>query len=214
MHTESRRMDNVDPKGHPRSSQPTYPPPQPEGLSPALARNIRTLQERRSQEERQATLQERVAEAVTRFSGSMTFVYLHMAVFGVWILVNAGLLPALPRWDASFVILGTAASVEAIFLSTFVLISQNRMAAAADRRADLDLHIGLLAEHEVTRLVTMVSALNGHLGIRTAADDEVGDLQQDVAPDAVLDAIERVEPSDDGAKEAHPTPVDSDRKRH
>ena len=51
------------------------------------------------------------------------------------------------------------ASVEAIFLSTFVLISQNRMAAAADKRADLDLQVSLLAEHEVTKLVTLVSGL-------------------------------------------------------
>ncbi|WP_336490843.1 DUF1003 domain-containing protein [Methylobacterium nigriterrae] len=173
-----------------RAAKPTFPPPQPPGLSPALARNIRTLQERRTQEERQASLQERVAEVITRFSGSMAFVYLHVVLFGFWILVNAGLLP-LPRWDASFVILGTLASVEAIFLSTFVLISQNRMAAAADKRADLDLHISLLAEHEVTKLVAMVSAITDHLGIETEADDEVDELQQDVAPDAVLDEIER-----------------------
>ena len=50
------------------------------------------------------------------------------------------------------------ASVEAIFLSTFVLITQNRMAAAADKRAELDLQISLLAEHEVTRIVAIVSA--------------------------------------------------------
>jgi uncharacterized membrane protein len=174
-----------------RMPKPTFPPPQPGGLSPALARNIRTLQERRSHEERQASLQERVAEAITRFTGSMAFVYLHVVLFGFWILVNSGLVTLLPKWDESFVILGTAASVEAIFLSTFVLISQNRMAAAADKRANFDLHISLLAEHEVTRLVTMVSAVKDHLGIETEADDEVEELQQDVAPDAVLDEIER-----------------------
>ena len=54
-------------------------------------------------------------------------------------------------------LLAMIASVEAIFLSTFVLISQNRMAAAADKRADLDLQISLLAEHEVTSLVTLLS---------------------------------------------------------
>lgn len=174
-----------------RAAKPTFPPPQPAGLSPALARNIRTLQERRRTEERRATLQERAAEAITRFTGSMAFVYLHVTVFGFWILVNTGLLPLLPKWDESFVILGTSASVEAIFLSTFVLISQNRMAAAADKRADLDLHISLLAEHEVTKLVAMVSAITDHLGIETEADDEVDELRQDVAPDAVLDEIER-----------------------
>jgi hypothetical protein len=103
--------------------QPTFSPPQPKGLSPALARNIRALEERRSKEERKTTLQERIAEAITRFAGSMTFVGLHVVLFGVWTLVNTGLLPVLPKWDESFVILGTSASVETIFLSTFVLIS-------------------------------------------------------------------------------------------
>lgn len=170
---------------------PTFPPPQPPGLSPALVRNIQTLQERRIQEEQQATLQERAAEAITRFTGSMAFVYLHVVLFGSWVLVNTGVLPLLPKWDESFVILGTSASVEAIFLSTFVLISQNRMAAAADKRADLDLHISLLAEHEVTKLVTMVSTITDHLGIETEADNETRELKQDVAADRVLDEIER-----------------------
>ena len=104
-------------------TRPTYRPPQPDGLSPALARNIRALQERRAQDEQRASRADRIAETITRFTGSMAFVVLHVLVFGLWTLVNAGLLPVLPRWDASFVILGTTASVEAIFLSTFVLIS-------------------------------------------------------------------------------------------
>ena len=58
------------------------------------------------------------------------------------------------------------APVEAIFLSTFVLISQNRMAAAADRRADLDLQISLLAEHEITKLATLAAAIDAHVGVK------------------------------------------------
>ena len=64
------------------------------------------------------------------------------------------------------------------------------MAVAAAKRADLDLHIGLLAEHEVTKLVTMVSAITNHLGIATEADAEVDELTQDVSPNVVLDTIE------------------------
>jgi uncharacterized membrane protein len=131
---------------------PTYPPPPPGGLSPVLERNIRALQLRRQRDEKEATLEERFAEAITRFTGSMRFVYLHLAFFGFWIAANLGWAPGVPAWDQSFVVLAMVASVEAIFLSTFVLISQNRMAAAADKRADLDLQVSLLAEHEVTRL--------------------------------------------------------------
>ncbi|WP_375457576.1 DUF1003 domain-containing protein [uncultured Enterovirga sp.] len=172
---------------------PVVPPPQPGGLSPVLSRNIEALQERRRNELASASLQDRVSDAVTRFAGSMTFVIVHLVVFGVWALVNSGWMPILPKWDESFVILGTSASVEAIFLSTFVLISQNRMSAADAKRADLDLQVGLLAEHEVTRLVAMVAAISDHLGIKSEADEEIPEIKQDVAPEAVLDEMDRRE---------------------
>jgi uncharacterized membrane protein len=173
---------------------PIYPPPQPSGLSPVLERNIRALQLRRERDEKGATAEERIAEAITRFTGSMRFVYLHLAFFGFWIVANLGWLPGVPSWDPSFVVLAMMASVEAIFLSTFVLISQNRMAAAADKRADLDLQVSLLAEHEVTRLVTLVSGIVDRMGVRTEADAELDEITQDVAPEAVLDEIEATEP--------------------
>ena len=172
------------------ASGPTVPHPQPGGLAPVLERNIRSLQQRREREEANAKWEERIADAITRFTGSMVFVYLHLAGFGFWIIVNMGWIPGVPQWDPSFVILAMIASVEAIFLSTFVLISQNRMAAVADKRADLDLQISLLAEHEVTRLITLVTALANHMGVKTDIDEEVSELEQDVAPDAVLDEIE------------------------
>jgi uncharacterized membrane protein len=90
------------------------------------------------------------------------------------------------------------APVEAIFLSTFVLISQNRMAAADAKRAELDLQISLLAEHEVTKLVALVSAIANRMDIKTDVDPEIEELKQDVAPDLVLDQIEekQTEPLD------------------
>jgi uncharacterized membrane protein len=153
-----------------RRKGPTAPSPQPPGLSSVLERNIQVLNQRRAGEEARAGLQERIAEAITRFTGSMLFVYIHLAFFGFWIVANLGWVPGLAKWDESFVVLAMWASVEAIFLSTFVLISQNRMAAAADKRADLDLQISLLAEHEVTKLVTLVSAMAEHLGVRTGGN--------------------------------------------
>jgi uncharacterized membrane protein len=168
--------------------------PQPPGLSSVLERNIKTLNERRKREEKQATAQEKLAEAITRFTGSMLFVYIHLAIFGFWIIANLGWIPTVPQWDESFVVLAMWASVEAIFLSTFVLISQNRMQAAADKRADLDLQISLLAEHEVTKLVTLVSALADRMGVRTEVDHELDEITQDVAPEAVLDEIEASQP--------------------
>src|ERR687894_398238 len=178
----------------PRPQSPMVPPPQPPGMTPVLERNIRSLQLRRQREEATAGWQERTADTITRFTGSMTFVFLHMAAFGFWIVANLGWVPGVPAWDPSFVVLAMIASVEAIFLSTFVLISQNRMSAAADKRADLDLQVSLLAEHEVTRLVTLASAIADRLGVKTEADAELDEITRDVAPEAVLDELEAAEP--------------------
>ena len=152
------------------------------------------MEERRDRDEATASFEERVADAITRFTGSMRFVYLHVVLFGLWIIVNLGIVPGIPKFDPSFVILAMVASVEAIFLSTFILISQNRMTAAAEKRAELDLQINLLAEHEVTKLVTMVSAIAAQLDVRTEVDDEVNELKEDVAPETVLDEIEEQKP--------------------
>src|SRR4051794_16826571 len=181
---------------------PTGPPPRPPGLTPALERNIRSLQLRRERDEAEATREERIAQAMTRFTGSMLFVYLHLAFFGFWIAANLGWIPGVPKWDESFVVLGMVASVEAIFLSTFVLISQNRMAAAADKRADLDLQISLLAEHEITKLTTVASAIADRLGVKTEVDPELAEVKRDVAPEAVLDEIEAPEPPSAGTEAA------------
>lgn len=171
---------------------PTVPPPQPPGLTPVLERNIHALQRRRKAEESRASTEQRVADAITRFTGSMLFVYIHLVIFGFWIVANLGWIPGVPPWDQSFVVLGMVASVEAIFLSTFILITQNRMAAADDRRAELDVQIGLLAEAEITKVVELVSAIASRLEISTGGE-EIEEMKRRVAPEAVLDAIEQAE---------------------
>ena len=92
-------------------------------LSSSLRRNIQALRDRREKEKASETKEEKLADAITAFTGSMQFVYLHLVIFGLWIILN--LWPGVPHFDPSFVILAMVASVEAIFLSTFVLISQN-----------------------------------------------------------------------------------------
>ncbi|BDG09487.1 hypothetical protein AMPC_26000 [Anaeromyxobacter paludicola] len=153
-----------------------------------VERNIEALLSRRAREERRRPREVRAADLITAFAGSMRFVYLHLVVYGAWVLVN---LPWSPwRFDRQFIVLGTAASIEAIFLSTFILISQNRMTALADKRADLDLQVSLLAEHEVTRLIRLVSAVAERLGVEESRSPELGELKRDVRPEAVLDTLE------------------------
>ena len=162
-------------------------------LTPRLAgvveRNIKALLARRQMEDREKTFQDRMADRITRFTGSMRFVFLHLAIFGAWIVVNLGWTP-LPKFDESFVVLAMVASVEAIFLSTFVLISQNRMQELADKRADLDLQVSLLSEHEVTHLIQLVTAIGEKLGVEESRDPELEELARDVAPEKVLDEME------------------------
>jgi uncharacterized membrane protein len=174
-----------------RTSDPTVPPPNARDLSSVLNRNIQSIQDRRHKEEKRASTQERIADAITRFTGSMAFVYIHLVGFGLWTACNVGWIATIKPWDPTFVILATEASVEAIFLSTFVLISQNRATATADKRADLDLQINLLAEHEITRLLNMTALIAEKLGIGLSEHAaELEELQRDVAPEAVLDKIE------------------------
>ena len=83
-------------------------------------------------------------------------------------------------------------SLEAIFLSTFVLISQNRLSEEADRRADLDLHIGLLTEAEMTKVLKMLHAVHDKLGIENNDADELADLEMPTNLEDVLAEVERL----------------------
>ncbi len=161
-------------------------------LGRVLDRNIVARLERRRAEERHQRPADRLAEAIGRFAGSMTYVWIHVVIVLWWVATNVGLVPG-PRFDADFVKLATAASVEAIFISTFVLVMQNRMAAIADKRADLDLQNSLLAEHELTRLIRLADAMARRLEVEEPAAEELADLEQDVAAEKVLDRIERAE---------------------
>jgi uncharacterized membrane protein len=91
--------------------------------------------------------QDRAADAVTNFAGSLTFVYIHSAWFGVWVLLNIGLIGAGLEFDKfPFGLLTMIVSLEAIFLSTFVMVSQNRQAAHSEVRSQLDFEANLRSE--------------------------------------------------------------------
>jgi uncharacterized membrane protein len=158
---------------------------EPQGMTETLSGNIALIAERRRETKARASIGDRLADGITGFTGSMTFVAIHLALFGGWIAWN---LWGEPKFDPSFVVLAMVASVEAIFLSTFVLISQNRMAALADERADLDLHINLLAEHELSRLAALIGRIAARLDVETAGTD-IDEIATDVRPERVLDAI-------------------------
>lgn len=162
-----------------------------DGLNSVLERNIELLTQRRRQQTMSLSRRDRIALLITRFIGSMAFIYLHIVLFGGWIALN--LWPAAPHFDPTLLHLATAASLEAIFLTTFVLITQNRMSEAAEKRAELDVQIGLLTEHELTRLLALNSAIAQHLGVSSEIDHELEELKRDVAPEAVMEKLENAD---------------------
>jgi uncharacterized membrane protein len=97
--------------------------------------------------------QDRVADVVTAFAGSLQFVYLHSVWFGLWILVNIGLVGAAVEFDRfPFGLLTMIVSLEAIFLSTFVMVSQNRQAMRTEVRSQLDFEANLRSEVWATHI--------------------------------------------------------------
>ncbi len=162
-------------------------------LSASIERYIRTIIRLRLKAAEDRTLQDRLADAITGFSGRMLFVYLHVIWFAVWLLLNTGLVGLRPFDPFPYGLLTMIVSLEAIFLSTFVLITQNRMGEQAEHRADLDLHIDLLAEYELTRVLQMVDAIQEKLGIDNPRDIELAELESETKPEEVLAEIERLQ---------------------
>jgi uncharacterized membrane protein len=150
-------------------------------------RNVETITVHRQRAESARTFQQHLADWVTRFAGSMAFVYLHVVWFGVWIFVNLGV----SEFDPSFSDLTMTVSLEAIFLSVFVLVSQNRQSELADRRAELDLQVNLLNEYETTRILKLVRKIAEHSSIQMDADPELDELIRDVDPEQLLRKIEK-----------------------
>jgi uncharacterized membrane protein len=159
-------------------------------LANVVERNIDAIDEYRREAEESRTFRDRIADVVTRFSGSIPFIYFHVLWFGIWILANLEI-GGFPAFDPfPFGLLTTIVSLEAIFLSTFVLVSQNRQAAISERRSELDLQFDLLAEYEVTRILKLMDAMAKKMNLEECDTEEIKELKKDVKPEAVLQELE------------------------
>jgi uncharacterized membrane protein len=170
-------------------------------LSHVIHRNIRKIIQVRRKAAREQGLQDRIANAMTSFSGSMTFFYVHIAWFSLWFLLNTGHLGTAPFDPYPYGFLTMVVSLEAIFLATFVLISQNLLAREASRLADLGLQTGLLTEHELTRVLQMLRAIQQKIGISNDEDSNLADadLEMETRPEDVLAEIDRLHLRDAGS---------------
>lgn len=142
--------------------------------------------------DRNRSLTNRMADFFTRAFGSTWFLFLNFIWFALWILINTGLLPILPEFDPfPFGLLTMMVSLEAIFLSIFVLISQNRASRVAELREEVDLQINVKAEHEITRILCMVDEIHDHLGLNPEDDAELRKMKKRTNMDALERAISK-----------------------
>jgi len=164
-------------------------------LSTIIQRNIRKIIQLRVKSAREQSLQDRIANIMTTFSGSMMFFYVHIVWFSVWFLLNSGHFGIHPFDPYPYGFLTMVVSLEAIFLATFVLISQNLLARESERLTDLGLQTGLFTEHELTRVLQMLRAIQSKIGISNdeGSNRADADLEMETNPEDVLAEIERLQ---------------------
>ena len=134
--------------------------------------------------------------AVTRFAGSSSAILIHVIWFVLWILINVHAVPGIVAFDPfPFSFLTMIVSLEAIFLTLFVLASQNRMSLEADRRARLDLEINILAERETTMILRMLNDISRHLKIDGGTQSELEELLKETRVDELAQKLDDALPS-------------------
>jgi len=137
----------------------------------------------------QRTSADRIAEHIANFCGSMTFVWVHVVWFGGWMLLNS--IPGLRHVDQfPFTFLTLIVSLEAIFLSTFILINQNLETRISERRSHLDLQLNMLSEQENTKMIAILLAIAGKVGADLSHDPQLEALSEDTLPERLVEQIE------------------------
>lgn len=153
-------------------------------------RNIEVVRKLEEAANEERTASERIARMVARFCGSMTFVWVHVIVFSAWVTLN--LVPGVEHIDPfPFTFLTFVVSLEAIFLSTFILISQNQDTRISERRNHLDLQINLLSEQENTKMLMMLQAIAEKVGAEIEPDEDMTVLAQETELEKVAAQIEQ-----------------------
>jgi uncharacterized membrane protein len=146
------RHSQEDAESDPSADQAYH---RPKSVDQLTKRNVTTIAELEKAAQANQTVGDIVADRITRFCGSMTFVWVHVLWFTAWILGNT-VFAEKPIDPYPFSFLTLVVSLEAIFLSTFIMISENRQGRLDERRSHLDLQINLLAEQENTKMLALL----------------------------------------------------------
>jgi uncharacterized membrane protein len=153
-------------------------------------RNVELVARLEGAAREQRTRADRVAEVIAGFCGSMTFVWVHVIWFGGWVVFN--LLPGIKHVDPfPFTFLTLVVSLEAIFLSTFILISQNHDSRVNEKRNHLDLQINLLSEQENTEMLIMLQLIAAKVGADVADDSHAKVMGQNTSAEKLIEQIEQ-----------------------
>jgi uncharacterized membrane protein len=162
------------------------------GACEAIRKNIEIISRMEEKYLNDRTLNEHLADMIGSFSGSMSFVLFHVLFYSSWILINTRVLGFLPAFDPyPFMLLSMVVSLEAIFLSTFVLMKQNRMSKRVDSRAHPDLQINMPAEKEMTMVLQMLRLTGAQVGVQDRRlDRELAQLSMETPVETMANEIE------------------------
>jgi len=159
-------------------------------LDELTEQNISTIVRLDDAATRNRTSADRIASGIASFCGSMLFVWLHVIWFGGWILLNSR--PGFHHLDPfPFTFLTLIVSLEAIFLSTFILISENHSSRQSERRNHLDLQINLLAEQENTKMLNLLEQIAEKMGVEADDNPSLKVLDQATNPEKLAEQIEK-----------------------
>ena len=153
-------------------------------------RNVAAILALEQKERESRSLAERFSDRLTNEAGRIGFIAAHGIWFGGWMLFNSSIISTTPKFDPfPCALLTLIVSLEAIFLSLFILMSQNRATRQADARSHLDLQINLLAEQEATKMLTMLQSLCAYHKLSIADDPDLAHLQAPTEPARLLDEL-------------------------
>jgi len=175
------------------SHRPSHPAQhhKPRTISELTQQNVSTVARIDDAIQAKRGIVDRVVDSISNFTGSLKFIWLHVVWFGFWVIWNLAV-PAGSRFDPyPFGLLTMIVSLEAILLSTIIMISQNRQARQSDLHNSLNLQISLLSEQENTKVLNMLDAICRKLQI-PPDDPDVGILEQATSPDQLVHQIEEI----------------------
>ena len=179
-----KERSSVSVAGTPNGNRPAGP-----SAEQLTEQNVETVTRLEEAAREKRTPTDRLAEKIASFCGSMKFVWINVVWFGGWILLN--LIPGIPHLDPfPFTFLTLIVSLEAIFLSTFILISQNLDSRISERRSHLDLQLNLLSEQENTKMMVMLHAIAVRVGADLTQDPHLKALSEETQPERLIEQIE------------------------